>query len=75
MANVDGLRSGWVSVAARMQQTACTNNANAVITMNVLVDKSGNPIFWFEPSVAKIEPAARLDDAIVHMLRAKNNDL
>jgi len=75
MANTDGLRSGWISVAARMQQVACTNNANAVITMNVLVDRHGNPALWFEPSVSKIETAARLDDALQQMLNAKRNVL
>lgn len=73
MANTDNIRPGWLGVAARMQQFACTQNANAVVTMNVLIDRSGNPVFWFEPSIAKLEPAARLTDAIEQMLRAKGN--
>ena len=72
MANGENLRQGWASVASRMQQVACTENANAVISMNVLIDKSGNPVFWFEPTVVKIEPAARLTEALEYMLRSRN---
>lgn len=72
MANGDNLRQGWASIAARMQQVACTENANAVITMNILVDRSGNPVFWFEPNIVKIEPAARLTEAIEYMLKSRS---
>jgi len=75
MSNGENLRSGWLSVASRMQQKACTENANAVLNINVLIDKSGNPIFWFEPGVIRIEPAARLSEAIEYMLKSRNNGL
>ena len=67
----DNLRPKWASVAARMQQVACVENANAVINISVLIDRDGNPVFWFEPTVSKLEPAAKFTDALAEMIRSK----
>lgn len=72
MANGDNLRPEWLSVAARMQQVACTENSNAVLNMHILVDRSGNPVFWFEPDIVRIEPSARLTEAISYLIRSRN---
>ena len=71
MAGENNLRQGWASAALRMQQVACNNNANAVITISILIDRSGNPVFWMEPNIHKVEPAARFEEVMQELIMAK----
>jgi len=49
------LKRGWQSVARRMQSVAKTGGL-AIVTITVLVDESGEPKFWLEPTCKKVEP-------------------
>lgn len=51
----EDVKPEWLSLIRRFQSVAKTNGF-AVITINVLVDKTGIPISWVEPRVTKIEP-------------------
>lgn len=51
----EDIKVEWLSLIRRFQSVAKTNGY-AVISINVLVDKSGVPISWLEPKVTKIEP-------------------
>lgn len=55
MTVVDDIRTGWLSVARRMQSVAKSEGLS-VVTINVLVDAEGNPQAWTSPKQTKIEP-------------------
>lgn len=40
---------------------ASSQNGAAIITMTVVVGPDGNPSFWSEPSMKKLEPRSRGD--------------
>lgn len=49
----------WESLVKRLSGVAereCTNKGMAVVTIEVLVDSTGEPVFWSEPRIVKIEP-------------------
>ena len=49
------IKKGWQSVARRAQSIAKTGGL-AIITITVLVDETGEPKFWLEPTCKKVEP-------------------
>lgn len=49
------IKRGWLSVARRAQSISKTGSL-ALISVTVLVNQEGEPIFWLEPSRKKIEP-------------------
>lgn len=49
----------WENLIRRLSGVAereCTNKGMAVITVEILVDSTGEPVFWSEPRITKIEP-------------------
>lgn len=58
---IQHIRQEWLSVVARLQQMASSQNGAAIITMTVVVGPDGNPSFWSEPSMKKLEPRSRGD--------------
>jgi len=61
------LRPGWLKVSRSMQAQSCKQRGYAVVSINVIVDSNGNPIFWSEPNLTKIEPAA--SDALPRLMK------
>ena len=55
MQEILDLKKGWLSVARRMQSISKTGGL-AIVTITVLVDESGEPKFWLEPTCKKVEP-------------------
>lgn len=53
---ISDLRPEWVNAARRQQSVACKTNGFAVLTFEVVISPDGNPAFWFEPIIRKIEP-------------------
>lgn len=59
-----------------LQQLACRNNGYAVIHSKILVDENGEPVYWMEPDLERIEPrrgAKTFLDQILGMLEHSNN--
>lgn len=49
----------WESLVKRLAGVAereCANRGFAVMTVEVLIDANGNPAFWTEPRLTKLEP-------------------
>lgn len=65
--------SWWIGLTARLQQAANSQNGYALVTITVLVDEHGNPTFWTEPKVSKIEPLRRGKDFLESMLRCMDS--
>ena len=55
MQEILDIKRGWQSVARRAQSIAKTGGL-AIITITVLVDETGEPKFWLEPTCKKVEP-------------------
>jgi len=65
---VEDLRPPWfrlaLKIVRRLQSVAVKQQGHAIITIRVLVKGDGNPVelrgeplFWTEPEVEKLEPA------------------
>jgi hypothetical protein len=53
---------------SRLQQVACRQRGYAIITCKVLVDESGDPVYWMDPSMEKIEPINNSKDFLSQLL-------
>lgn len=58
------IQSRWLSVAARLQQTAVQQRKHAILTISVLVDEGGTPLCWTEPRMVKLEPKSQTEQLI-----------
>lgn len=54
----ENIKSEWFSITSRIQSVARARNLGgyAIVSLKVLVDQDGNPKFWTEPEITKIEP-------------------
>ena len=50
------IKPGWLNVIRRFQSESGKQNGFAIITMKVVVDSEGNPVFWTSPEACKLEP-------------------
>jgi len=51
------IRPDWLNVIRRLQSVACQQRGYAIITMSVVVDAAGRPVFWESPRMTQLEPA------------------
>ena len=57
MSEIQHLRPPWISIAKAMQDYARNkNNGMAIVSIKVLVQADGNPLFWGQAVVKKLEP-------------------
>lgn len=52
-------RATWDQFTRRMEGVAdreCTNKGFAVISIDILVSADGEPLFWAEPKITRLEP-------------------
>jgi hypothetical protein len=59
---LSNIRPQWQRVAARMQHVAGRTQGYAVMSIQILLDSSGNPRLWFEPTMKLIEPRSACSD-------------
>lgn len=55
------IRPEWLPIVARMQQVACSQSGMAILKVVILVSPEGNPSFWIEPELKRIEPRSRAE--------------
>lgn len=55
------IRPQWLSVTARMQQAANTQSGAAVLTIKIVIGPDGNPYYWTEPEILRLEPKSRAE--------------
>lgn len=65
------LKKEWLSVARRMQSIASSEGLS-LISISVLVNSSGVPIFWSEPKKILIEPRAKAGEIIDYLNKIEN---
>jgi len=50
------IKSCWLNIIRRLQSVASQQRGYAVIAIQVVVNERGEPVFWTEPTMTKIEP-------------------
>lgn len=58
----------WAKVIRRLQSVARGQGGCAVLTIKVVVDCDGNPIFWRDPTRVLLEPRARVTKEMLDRL-------
>lgn len=53
------IRPQWLSVTARMQQAANSQSGAAVLSIKIVVGPDGNPYYWTEPEILRLEPKSK----------------
>ena len=53
------IRPEWNPLVQRLQGVACSQSGMAIISVTFMVGPDGNPIWWSEPNITKLEPKAR----------------
>lgn len=60
------IKSPWLNVIRRLQSIArCDNQGMAIIELKILVDQEGNPRFWTEPEITRIEPKKAAEEILL----------
>lgn len=52
----------WLNVVRRLQETGCKQNGLAIAKITVVLNSSGEPVFWFNPEVRLIEPKGKIGE-------------
>src|SRR3990167_4613033 len=61
----EDVKPAWLNVFRRLQSIASKRNGGiAVLTIRVVVDENGTPIFWTEPSCTLLEPKGQSHDIL-----------
>jgi hypothetical protein len=60
----DDIKAAWLSPIRRLQSVASQQRGLAIISINILVDETGNPLCWTNPKKVLIEPKNRARDII-----------
>lgn len=56
------IKTGWKQVARRLQEfSSHAKDRCKFVTITIAVDANNNPIFWYEPTMRKIEPKMNRD--------------
>lgn len=50
----------WLNIVRRLISVS-RSGGHAIITMRVVVDSDGQPVFWAEPDMVRIEPRGKGD--------------
>jgi hypothetical protein len=61
------IKSGWMKIVRRLQSIAPTNGIS-ILTIKVVVDAEGNPVFWEEPKRIKLEPKSCMWEEVINKL-------
>lgn len=78
MATTNHGRTTWDQFTRRMEGVAdreCANRGFAIVTIDVLVGSDGQPVFFTEPKIRRLEPrvgATLFLEKIMSMLGSEN---
>lgn len=61
------IKPTWLSVIRKLQAVAERNHGACVMQLNVIVNDQGNPVFWAEPTLTRLEPRASAEQIIAIM--------
>jgi len=61
----DDVKPQWLNVIRRLQSACHGNQGLAVLSIRVLVDASGEPVLWTQPTRIKLEPKSTALDTLL----------
>ena len=64
----EDIKIEWLNVVRRLQSVAGMSSGAAIIHMTIVVDQNGDPSFWAEPTLTKLEPK-RCTSEILELLK------
>ena len=50
------IKPDWLNIIRRLQSMSSKNNGTAILTIKVLINENGTPLFWTEPTIDRLEP-------------------
>jgi hypothetical protein len=62
------IRPDWLNVIRRLQSVGRKQAGYAVVTIQVVVNADGRPIFWNDPEVKLLEPRDKIETALIRMM-------
>jgi len=65
----DDIKPDWLNVIRRLQSVAGQQKGYAIVSVQVVVDATGTPVFWCEPELLKLEPQGRGAQFLAQMIR------
>ena len=63
------IKGDWLNVIRRLQSVAGQQKGYAIVSIQVVVDETGCPVFWCEPEMIKLEPQGRGAQFLAQMIR------
>ena len=63
------IKPGWLNVIRRLQSVSVQQRGLAIVSIQVVVDAQGNPVFWCEPSLTRIEPQQRGSEFLARLIQ------
>lgn len=64
----EDIKAEWLNVVRRLQSVAGKSSGAAIIQMTIVIDQNGDPSFWAEPVMTKLEPK-RCTSEILNLLK------
>jgi hypothetical protein len=64
----DDIQPEWLNVIRRLQSVACRQRGYAIVSLQVMVDEHGQPVFWTEPTLTKLEPQRRAQEFLARII-------
>lgn len=58
----------WLNVIRRLQEVGCKQNGLAIAKITVILNDSGEPVFWLNPEVRLIEPKKHMGEEEIKLL-------
>ena len=52
----------WANIIRRLQSVGASQRGYAIVSLQVMIDQDGNPVFWTSPEVHPIEPQRQARD-------------
>ena len=56
MAITEDVKVIWLNPIRRLQSLAKQQRGYAILAIQIVVNENGDPVFWTEPTMTKIEP-------------------
>jgi len=63
------IKTDWLNVIRRLQSVAGQQHGYAIVSIQVVVDETGSPVFWCEPELLKLEPQGRGAQFLAQMIK------
>lgn len=69
------IKKGWRQVARRLQEfSSHARGRTKFVSITIAVDDTNNPIFWYEPTMRRIEPKMNRETLLSILVNMEGED-